>query len=67
MDNCVYITRQFNKFGKYFNIYGVYKSEEAARKELLSDEPDLEFDENLWRWENKYNGSYYRIDAYSVR
>ena len=67
MLECVYITRQMTRFNEYLAIYGVYRTEEDAKKELLSDNPMLEFDKRMWRWVNRANDTYYRIDAYTVR
>lgn len=67
MDDCVYITRQFTGAKEYLCIYGVYRTEDDAKRDLLNNHPSLEFDEILWRWEDKFNKCFYRIDAYSVR
>ena len=63
----VYVVREFNRANEYLSIYGVYKSEEAANADLTTSIPGLEFNSRLWLWEDRANGVYYRIDAYTLQ
>lgn len=66
-DSVVYITRQFNKRNECLGIYGVYKTEDGAKTDLLSNHDGLEFDYRMWRWEDRRNGYFYRIDAFILK
>jgi hypothetical protein len=67
MNESVYITRQFNKFGECICIYGVYANETNALNDLKENEHGLTFNDQFWIWEDKASGFFYRIDAYTVQ
>lgn len=67
MDEVVYIVRQFNSDLKCLAVFGVYKKEETAIKELMESHPRLVFNDILWRYEDLISGCFYRIDAFTLK
>ena len=67
MIDVVYVVRQFSADNKCLCVYGVFKSEEAANEDLLANHESLEFNDCLWRWEDKIDGFFYRVDGYKLK
>lgn len=67
MDEVVYVVRQFNSNLTCLAVFGVYKKEETAIRELMENHPNLIFNDILWRYEDKTYGFLYRIDAYHLK
>ena len=66
MSDIVYVIRAFRNDDASIGIRGIYRTEDAAKQALLSDDPDLEFDYRTGRWIDKVNGLFYRIHAFTV-
>lgn len=67
MGRTIAIARRYNRWNQYINIEGVYETVEKATEYITSEWPWLKFDENLWRYVDETDGTYFVIDEWTVR